>query len=285
MTAHYTLRVTSEAFAEPVSLQEMRDHLRIDGTDQDSLVAGWIAAARQYAEDIVNRQIVTAAMRMTLDEFPCGMVAIDHRDYAAAAKILVPRAPLQSVASITYVDTAGDTQTLDAADYRVDTESEPARITPAYGLTWPATRCQTGAVTVNFVAGHLTPFTAVAGTDTLTAQGRTFTNGDVLRLKNSGGALPTGLTETTAYYVVNASGSTFKLSATEGGSAIDITDAGQGTHFASNPSSGLSEVEGLRSAIKLLVGHWHENREAVGQVGAEIAFAVESLLWQRRVFI
>jgi uncharacterized phiE125 gp8 family phage protein len=34
----------------------------------------------------------------------------------------------------------------------------------------------------------------------------------------------------------------------------------------------------LKQAICLLVGHWFENREAVGNVGGEVAFAVDSIL-------
>jgi hypothetical protein len=97
--------------------------------------------------------------------------------------------------------------------------------------------------------------------------------------------LPTGLAENTAYYVVNASGRRSSCRRRWAEAPIDVTGAGQGTHFASNPVGGFSDVEGLRAAIKLLVGHWYENREAVGTVGAEVALAVESLIWQRKVFI
>jgi uncharacterized phiE125 gp8 family phage protein len=263
----FVVRATSEPFAEAVDLQEARDHLRLDGDGEDALVAGWITAARRLVEDQSLRSIVTQTFETSLDRFPqalCGAGGgiSSHLDRRA---IILPRMPLQSVSSIAYVDAAGATQTLSAANYRVDVKSEPPRITPAYGLAWPVTRIETGAVTVTFIAGQMTPFTASG--DTMTALGRTYTDGDVLRLKNSGGSLPAGLLEQTAYYVVSASGATFKLALTANGSAITTTDAGQGTHFASNPSSGLSEIEGLRAAIKLLVGHWNENREAVGTVG------------------
>lgn len=69
-------------------------------------------------------------------------------------EISVPKPTLQSVTSITYVDTDGATQTLPPSAYLVDSKSEPGRITPAYGLVWPTTRWQTGAVTIRFVAGY-----------------------------------------------------------------------------------------------------------------------------------
>ena len=57
--------------------------------------------------------------------------------------------------SIQYVDDAGDTQTLSTSLYQVDTKSQPGRIIPAYGESWPTVRSDTlNAVTVNFVAGY-----------------------------------------------------------------------------------------------------------------------------------
>ena len=59
-----------------------------------------------------------------------------------------------------------------------------------------------------------------------------FSNGDAIVL-NTTGALPTGLTPGTIYYVVNASGSTFNLATTYGGAAITTTGSQSGTHTIS----------------------------------------------------
>src|SRR3990167_7420015 len=72
----------------------------------------------------------------------------------AECAIELPLPPLRSVTSITYVDQDGTTQTLSSTLYTVDSSSEPARITPAYGEVWPSTRDQVNAVTVRFVAGY-----------------------------------------------------------------------------------------------------------------------------------
>jgi hypothetical protein len=67
--------------------------------------------------------------------------------------------------------------------------------------------------------------------DTITKTAHGLSNGDRIRLSNSGGALPTGLNATDTYFVVSATANTLKLSATFGGAAIDITGAsGAGTH-------------------------------------------------------
>jgi len=70
---------------------------------------------------------------------------------------------------------------------------------------------------------------------TVPATTYSFTNGLQVTVNNVGGALPTPLTAGSAYYVINTTGTTFKLSLTQGGAAIDITDAGTGTHFIGSP--------------------------------------------------
>jgi hypothetical protein len=41
-----------------------------------------------------------------------------------------------------------------ASDYVLDAACEPARLTPAFGKTWPSTLPQMGAVSVTFDAGY-----------------------------------------------------------------------------------------------------------------------------------
>lgn len=48
------------------------------------------------------------------------------------------------------------------------------------------------------------------------------------------GTLPTGLSQTTTYYIVNSTTNTFEVSLTSGGSAIDITGNGSGTLYCKN---------------------------------------------------
>jgi hypothetical protein len=68
-------------------------------------------------------------------------------------------------------------------------------------------------------------------------------NGDAILL-NTTGALPTGLTPGTVYYVVNASGSTFNLSATYGGAAINTSGTQSGTHTMSVRGIPLTSLGG-----------------------------------------
>lgn len=73
--------------------------------------------------------------------------------------------------------------------------------------------------------------TADAGTDFLTATSHGLEDGDHIFLTNIGGALPAGLAVNTSYYVRDKTTNTFKVTATVGGTAVDITGAGTGTHY------------------------------------------------------
>jgi len=79
--------------------------------------------------------------------------------------------------------------------------------------------------------GTGTTCTADASTDTITATAHGLSNNDVVLFTNSGGALPGGLSTNTIYYVISAATDTFQVSTSLGGGAVDITDAGTGTHY------------------------------------------------------
>lgn len=135
------LTLVTAPVGEPFTLTDAKDHLRITIDTEDSLINALIVSAREFAEGNTRRALITQTWDLTLDAFPDA--------------IEVPLPPLQSVTSVTYIDTAGTTQTLVAnTDYTVDTKSEPGRIVPAYGKSWPSTRDIVNAVTVRFVAGY-----------------------------------------------------------------------------------------------------------------------------------
>lgn len=141
--------VSTQPIKEPVSLEEAKTHLRVtqDCTVDDEYILNLISAARRWAEMYQGRSFFQQTQKLYLNEFPFSDVDID-----------IPMPPLASVTSITYVDTAGDTQTLSTDVYTVDTAKQPGRVYRAYNQSWPSTRRQRKAVTIEYVAGY--------GTDT-----------------------------------------------------------------------------------------------------------------------
>lgn len=157
--------VTSPA-EEPLSLADAKLHLRVDFTDDDALITALISAARQAAEMLTGRQIVTARWKLVLDSFPgpslMGVPAGEPFSLPGHA-ILLPKSPVASVLSIQYLDMSGAWQTMPVTDYTVDAACEPARITPIFGNIWPITLPQIAAVAVTFDAGYGPPSSVPEG--------------------------------------------------------------------------------------------------------------------------
>lgn len=140
----YGLTVITPATQEPVSLAEARAQARIDHVVDDASLAGYILAARQWVEQVTGRALAVQTLELSLDSFPCGAITL-------------PRAPVASITSITYTDSAGVTQTVPATDYLLDAARPIPVVVPAYGKAWPASRGDAGNVKVRFVAGEAQP--------------------------------------------------------------------------------------------------------------------------------
>lgn len=138
----YGLVVATAPVDEPISLGEVKQYQRIDGTDDDAYIEGLITAARNQVETETGRSLITTTWTWTLDRFPSGDV------------LEVPRSPLRSVSSITYVDTNGTTQTLATTVYDVDTQRDPGRIFLKYQQVWPVVRSIQNSIVVTFSAGY-----------------------------------------------------------------------------------------------------------------------------------
>ena len=83
----------------------------------------------------------------------------------------------------------------------------------------------------------------IASPGVITFSGASLVDNTAVILETTG-ALPTGLSVGTVYYVVNASGSTFNLSATVGGTAINTSGTQSGTHTISSRGIPVSSLAG-----------------------------------------
>lgn len=129
--------------SEPVTLDEAKDHLHVDGTDEDTYITTLITVARQQAERVEGRVYITQTWALTLDEFPDG-------DW-----ITLPVCPLLTVEEVTYLDADGTEQTWASSNYVVDTKSTPGRLALAPDKEWPTTQSgRVNAVTITMSAGY-----------------------------------------------------------------------------------------------------------------------------------
>jgi uncharacterized phiE125 gp8 family phage protein len=136
------LKIITAPTVEPVNLAETKIHLRVDSSTEDNYINSLIKSAREAVENLTGRALITQTLEYLISNWP------NH-------EIKLPRAPLQSVTSIKYTDSAGNEYILDVSKYVVNPDTEPGLIVPAIGYSWPSISLKpTGAITINYIAGY-----------------------------------------------------------------------------------------------------------------------------------
>ena len=137
------LEITAAPEVDEAFFTLVLDHCKI-GEDEESaiedLITTYVDAAIGKVESASGRMLFKRMCRLTVD--------------ALGSSIALPASPVISVASVTYLDTAGAQQTLASEDRALVDRFGRARLVPAHGITWPATREFPGSVTVTFDAGY-----------------------------------------------------------------------------------------------------------------------------------
>jgi uncharacterized phiE125 gp8 family phage protein len=134
---------------EPVTLEELKLHLRIDVTviTEDDLLKAIITAAREHIEDICRRALLTQTWDFVIKEWPfCNYIKL-------------PKGNLQTVTSIKWKDTDGvETSLTETTDYLVETNGDQCgRIVLPYSLSWPSgTLYPSNPITIRFICGWTT---------------------------------------------------------------------------------------------------------------------------------
>lgn len=132
--------MTTPPALEPVSVAEAKTHMRIDGDDEDVLIASLLLTSRLHIEVALSLALVTQSWRLTLDRWPGG------RD------LELPLTPLRSIDEIRVKNAAGVASVVPAESYLVDIASRPPR------LVWnnqvpPAPHARANGIEIDITAG------------------------------------------------------------------------------------------------------------------------------------
>jgi len=101
---------------EPVLLSDIKAHLRVSETDEDTLISSLITAARVHVEHLLMRKMITQSWSYFLDQWP------DNDT------ITLPFNPVQSVNSIAVFDKDNNSIIVPSSDYYVDAAGDPGRV-------------------------------------------------------------------------------------------------------------------------------------------------------------
>jgi uncharacterized phiE125 gp8 family phage protein len=108
----------------------------------EPLLTRWIKAARQELEGITGRALITQTHDLVIDVAP------------DTSLVMFPKAPLQSVSSVTSYDADDVATVMAASDYIVDAGARPGRLTLKSTASWPTDLRDAKAIVFRFVCGY-----------------------------------------------------------------------------------------------------------------------------------
>ena len=157
------IKVVTAWTTSAVATSDQKSFMRVDFSDDDSLIAELIKASQNVIETYLNRAITTQTLELYLGRlpfysdinYPEGTFTAPDMEYNSNF-IVLPKPPVASVTHVKYFDDSDTEYTYAATNYYVDTISDQARIVLRQGKSWP-TVTQTrnaNAYVVKYVAGY-----------------------------------------------------------------------------------------------------------------------------------
>jgi|GEM_PF-849881 len=241
---------------EPVTLVQGKAQARVETADEDASIGALITAARAYVEETTGRALVTQTwtwQHICWTSLFRGAWSRMSRN-AWGSKVVVPRPPLQSVVSITYLDASNTPHTLPSTEYVV-TPGDPGTIEPSSTFSWPEIARAGYPITITFTAGYGAP------RETLSVSSVTYVDGN-----GDPQVIPP------ADYTVTAGAVAFATAP-----VLPFT-----VHFVLVYGTVAAVPAPLTQAMLLLIKDWYDERGAIvtgtrAQVAA-LPHAVEALL-------
>ncbi len=135
------VRVTPPA-VEPISLTEVKEQLRIDDSDSDSILSRMISAAVEFVDGsgVLGKAMITQSWVRWVGINP--------------GEVDIRMHPVQSLTSVKYYDTSGTLQTATVSDFELMSVDEWAVVKPKSGKAWPSAQSRDDAIRVEFTAGY-----------------------------------------------------------------------------------------------------------------------------------
>ncbi len=136
-----TLKVVAPSPFRSVTLNEAKQHIRVEHSEDDTYIETLIEAAEGYCQTATDRYFLQTRLEATWDGF--------------APEIYLPKPPLHPTPLfiITYVDGVQSSQTLSSSQFRIE-DGEPAVLRPPYSKTWPSALSDVNSVTIQWNVGY-----------------------------------------------------------------------------------------------------------------------------------
>ena len=163
------LNIVAEPALEPVTLNEVKNFLRIELTEtiENDLLNNLIETVRQEAELFTGMRFITQEWQIFWDFIPNGFIRNvwwdgvregSVNDLTKGNSIFLPFPPLQSVTHIKFFDDQDVATTLATTEFQVSTykglNANNGRITFKDGVALPTPSRNADAVEIQFIAGY-----------------------------------------------------------------------------------------------------------------------------------
>lgn len=158
------LQVTTAPTVEPLTMQEVKEYLRVEDNTDERVVRPFIETARRFAEEHLGRTLMTTTYSLFIDTnndmddplwegMRTGADLNYYKNY-----IVLPRSPVASVTSVSTFNDANTEATMASTRYYVDNVSEPAKVVLRQGETFPTALRVANAIKVVYVAGYTSAY-------------------------------------------------------------------------------------------------------------------------------
>lgn len=134
----------------PMSLASFKDHARVIGTAEDTIIGSYLRAAATLIEGFTNRAFLVQTYHQSMRWF-------------GGREIILRRSPAATITSIKYNDANGAQQTFDLTKVSLCAASEPSVVRLKQGEGWPDTDLSSGNVQITYTAGYASEATIPDG--------------------------------------------------------------------------------------------------------------------------
>lgn len=142
LSCHHTLELVDAPLKKPISLNEVKDQLRVEHTDEDLLINRLINVAIAYTDvkGVLGQAMITQKWGQWIAANP-------------PKEVRLLLGPVQGVTAIKYYDEDGVLQSDDYNNYDIFGTESYTTISPKTNYSWPTTQQRSDAIKIEYEIG------------------------------------------------------------------------------------------------------------------------------------